>query len=321
MTTELNEVGSVDSFIESLMNQSVKPDEIVIADAGSIDGTVDKIKHYIRSGAPINLIVVKGNRSVGRNTAIKASKNNIIAVTDFGSELDKDWLKNITKPFERAGVEVVAGFYKVTTENFFEEVSSDYIFYNNDKINLDTWLPSSRSIAFTKRAWSKSGGYPEFGEFGDSKITRMCGGEDTIFDLNLKKAGYYFADGLDAIVDWRPRSNIVDFFKQYRMYSLGDGITLNNKTYFVKTTLKYMIILAFCILAVWWVWSLLIAFTLGGAYIFRKVLAPWKKTANLRKFPLMCLVALVFDLAQIAGFWRGYLERLKVPKKLRVKYF
>ena len=44
VTTVLNEEGTIEKFIQALLNQSVKPDEIVICDGGSTDSTVEKVK-------------------------------------------------------------------------------------------------------------------------------------------------------------------------------------------------------------------------------------------------------------------------------------
>ena len=44
-----------------------------------------------------------------------------------------------------------------------------------DEIKPDGFLPSSRSVAYTKTAWAAAGGYPEWIDY--------C--EDLIFDLRL----------------------------------------------------------------------------------------------------------------------------------------
>ena len=100
ISTLKNEESSVKEFLDSLLSQSRPPDEIIMVDGGSSDKTVEIIDSYIGNGAPIKLIVSKGaNIAQGRNTAIKNSKYDVIASTDLGCRLDKDWLKNLLNKF------------------------------------------------------------------------------------------------------------------------------------------------------------------------------------------------------------------------------
>ena len=58
------------------------------------------------------------------------------------------------------------------------------------------------SVAFRKSAWKDVGGYPEWLETA----------EDTLFDLNLKKAGKKFVLAKDAVVRWGTRENAAERF-------------------------------------------------------------------------------------------------------------
>ena len=321
ITTEYNERASIDEFLDSALAQSQRPDEIVIADAGSTDGTIERIQERIKKGDPLALVVAKGNRSVGRNAAIRAAKNNIIAVADVGCRLDNDWLKEITKPFQNKGAEVVAGFFKADPQTEFERVSSVLMTDSQKEIDLKNWLPSSRSFAFTKRAWEKVGGYPEYKEFGDDYVARMCGGEDTLFDLKLRKAGYEFHDGLKAVVYWRPRKNLREFFRQYWMYSIGDGIRLVDFRHFIKLKFKYAILIIITVLlSLFWPILLMPFDVLILLKIAWRVLYKWKKVGGVKNLIWMMLMITTYDLAQITGFARGLLARLSVPKEKRITY-
>jgi hypothetical protein len=80
-------------------------------------------------------------------------------------------------------------------------------------IKAEAFLPSSRSVAFRKHAWARVGGYPEWLDY--------C--EDLVFDMRLKETGHRFAFVPDALVYFRPRSNLRAFFLQYYRYARGDG--------------------------------------------------------------------------------------------------
>jgi len=320
ITTEFNEVQGIKEFIDSCLAQSMKPDEIVIADAGSRDGTVELIEEYIRNGAPISLVNAPGNRSVGRNAAIKAAKHEVIAVADVGCRLDKNWLLNITQPFrEHPDVEVVSGFFQPDPKTSFEEVSSHLMTDQQREIDVNTWLPSSRSFAFSKSAWKKVGGYPEYEEFRDAYVARMCGGEDTLYDLKLRKAGFRFWDGLSAVVYWRPRANIKEFYKQYWMYSVGDGIRLVDLKYFQGLMVRYGLVTLLAVLfAFVFQIGLAILLALFSLRLFIRVKRKWQTGGGgIRSLLLMMLLIVVYEAAQIMGFTRGYIARRSLPRNRR----
>ncbi len=213
--TILNEEDTIEKTIESILAQTKKPDEVIIVDGGSRDRTVEKIKKYTEKYPYIKLLVRKGtNIAQGRNIAIKEAKNEIIAVTDGGCWLDPHWLENITKPFyEDPTVDVVAGFYKEAATNLFQETVANLTYPKLERINPEEYLPSSRSIAFKKSAWEQVGGYPEY----------LATGEDTLFDIRLKKANMKFVFAPDAIVFWQVRKNTKELYKQFYGYAVGNA--------------------------------------------------------------------------------------------------
>jgi glycosyltransferase involved in cell wall biosynthesis len=310
ITTERNEKESIAEFIDSVLNQSLQPNEIIVADGGSTDGTIEIIKDYIKKGAPIKLVNAPGNRSIGRNAAVKAAKNEHIACTDVGSRLDKNWLKNITEPFRKnPKAMVVSGSFKQEPKTYFEKISSDLMLVPNKKIDVKTWLPSSRSIAFTKTAWRKAGGYPEYTNFN----------EDTPFDLALKECGYKFEDGLKAIVYWRPRPNIKEFYRQYYYYSLGDALDNIGRSHFINLTFKYVVFLLGIILSLIFYWPLsLLFFALFVMMLVKRLIAPLALNKGLKAFALMFVLLIVFDVSQVLGFINGTVnkQKYKESKKL-----
>lgn len=210
--TTKNEESSIAKLLDSVEDQTLKPEEIVIADSCSIDKTQEIINSYNKF-LPIKLISQKCNRSEGRNLAIKNAKNKIIAATDAGCILDKDWLKNIIKPFADSGIDIVSGYYKPIINSVLDELVYRYTSIIPEKLNKDKFLPSSRSVAFRKKVWKGVGGYPEF----------MDSSEDMYFNLALKKQNKKFFMAENAIVYWHPRSPNQTIFKQFYVMACSSG--------------------------------------------------------------------------------------------------
>lgn len=224
-----NEEESVKKLIESMLNQSKKPDEIIFVDSFSKDSTAEIIKKYSKKNRKIKLIQEKSNISQARNIAIKKAKNEIIACTDASSKLDKFWLEKIIKPFKDKKVDVVSGGYIAVSEGGVEDYIAMLSVKSMEEWDEKTFLPSGRSIAFRKKAWEAVRGYPE----------NLYTGEDTLFALKLKEKGFKFELQKDAVVYWGGRSTIKKFIKQFYLYGKGDGRAGNLKK--MKTNLVFFL--------------------------------------------------------------------------------
>ena len=212
IVTVLNEVGTIDALLESIAHQSRMPDEIVIADGGSIDGTRAALQRWA-SRLPLVVVDAPGSTIArGRNAAIEASSGELIAVTDAGVRLDRAWLAQLEAALTD-GVDVVSGFFKADSRTPFERALGATTLPALEDIDPGTFLPSSRSVLFRRNAWQRVGGYPEWLDY--------C--EDLIFDLALKRSECAFAFAPAAIAWFRPRRSFKAFFRQYFLYARGDG--------------------------------------------------------------------------------------------------
>lgn len=230
ITTVKNEGTALPRLLDSLQAQTRLPDQVIISDGGSSDNTRQVIQQYKRNngafpaahrakdhaaGLTITLLDCPGaNISQGRNAAIADAWGEIIACTDAGVRLDAQWLEQITLPFrENNPPDVVSGFFVPDPHGAFETALAATTLPALRDIKPERFLPSSRSIAFRKSAWAAIQGYPEWLDY--------C--EDLIFDFALRARGFRFAFVPEARVYFRPRSTLIQFFRQYYHYARGDG--------------------------------------------------------------------------------------------------
>lgn len=235
ITTVFNEIASIDRFLDALEQQTVTPDEIVVVDAGSTDGTRERL--HERAAANPTLVVIEqpGNRSLGRNTAIEAASHNLIAATDGGCVPRSDWYAEIIKPFGEetaADTEWIAGFYEVEADSVIDKCVGLTIVYVEEEVDPGFFFPSARSVAFTKDAWDAAGRFPEHVEFG----------EDTLFDQNMIDAGFTPVFTPRAVVGWHPPAGFRGLAKTTFSWGRGDGAAHVRGAYYKRTLLAFALI-------------------------------------------------------------------------------
>jgi glycosyltransferase involved in cell wall biosynthesis len=312
--TVLNEERSIRKLILSLLNQSKKPNEIVIVDGGSTDNTLSIISNLklqmSRIGINLKLIQKKCTRAEGRNLSVKKASNELIAITDADCIAKKDWLVNITRPFKDKEIEIVAGFYDMVAKTDFQKAESVFLGVMPRDFNEKTFLPSTRSMAFRKSAWERVGGFPETGNNS---------AEDTDFNYKAVKMGLKYARVKSARVEWSIPDNLADFAKKIYNYAKWDaqyGIvwhpTQKLSSHNIKSLFKlvrYFLGLLIALLGLvnplaWFV--LIIGILIYFYWSFIKV---YKYYKNVETGIWGIVLQFVSDLAGMSGFKIGLIKR------------
>jgi GT2 family glycosyltransferase len=226
ITTVRNDREALAQLLSALANQTVRPAELVIVDAGSTDGT-QRVARDTRLPFPVRCIVAPDvNISRGRNIAVDAATTQWVASTDAGCVPTPRWLESFSTACD--GADFLAGVYDVDARTPFEREIRAALYPDPSELDDPSALvtvshrlfgrdfaatkATGRSMAFTREAWQRGGGFPE----------HLYAGEDVAFSTRVDRAGCRMRLVPDAIVCWRPRSSLSAYARMFHAYSRGD---------------------------------------------------------------------------------------------------
>jgi glycosyltransferase involved in cell wall biosynthesis len=299
--TVLNEAETILALLFGLSTQTKLPNEVIIVDGGSTDQTVQIIKVFQKkySGFPINVFVHQGNRSQGRNFAIKKAQYDWVAITDAGCVPHVDWLENLTKKARQTKAEVIAGFYDACFETVFQTAVVPYMLVMPDRVNADHFLPATRSMLIKKKVWQETGGFNEA-----LKVS-----EDYDFAHKLDKGNYRLSFSQEAMVSWWPMENLKDFYQTVRemaKYDAKAGI-IRIKAYLVFCRYLIFLLLALVFLCSHWLFCL--GFVLFSIIIY-SLWAMWKNAQYLdRGWLYLPVLQLTADVGVMVGTMLALFQR------------
>jgi glycosyltransferase involved in cell wall biosynthesis len=210
IATVLNAADHAPAFLASIRSQSRVPDEVIVVDGGSTDGTLQ----LLRAAGGITLIEEPGaNIARGRNVAIAHAMHETIAVADADCEYPPGWLERLLGPLQ-AGADVAMGISEPIVTSLFEAcVASVNLPLAAAEVEEATFMPSARSVAFRREAIEAVGGYPEW----------LPIGEDMWVDLRWRERGMAMRLAPEAVARWRPRTSLTGTWIQYFRYGRGDA--------------------------------------------------------------------------------------------------
>jgi glycosyltransferase involved in cell wall biosynthesis len=303
--TVLNEGSGVAELLDSLLVQSMAPDEIVVVDGGSRDDTVDILNAYSRRDGRIKVYVDPGvNIARGRNLAISRASGDILAVTDGGCRPERDWLKELVKPLsDDAGLGAVGGRFIPLVRSRFEHYCG-LLSLPDFSSESQRGMFYGRSSAFRRSLWECVGGYPEW----------LYTAEDTLFAIAAQRRGIRSMYAPASVLQWRPRPTLFKMAKMFYLYGRGNGRIKNGdlkgSLYWLRYHLIVGLTLPLGVIEPWlWVFSVLALW-----HLFRTIAGPnLRRTEaaqgnSIDRYAYVSLITLTRNLSTNLGFVRGWIE-------------
>ena len=299
IATVLNAGDDLAGFLASVASQTRAPDEVIVVDGGSTDGTAARL----RDADGITLIEEPGaNIARGRNLAIVAASHDVIAVADADCAYGPDWLAALLGPLD-AGADVAMGWTEPVIDSLLDACVSSLGFpLSPAEVVETTFMPSARSVAFRREAIDAVGGYPEWLDIGEDMWVNHRWRERA-FDMRM-------APG--AVASWHPRSSLADIWHQYVRYARGDG---QAAMYPERHALRFAVYGGLLVaLASRRAWPKLIAAAGATAYARTPIQRAHERVGTSRERAIATLAVpalLAFtDIAKMCGYALGLADRI-----------
>jgi GT2 family glycosyltransferase len=227
IVTVRNDREGLAELLEGITTQTEMPDEIVIVDGGSHDGTLEELQGRKANLPPLRVLVAPGaNIGAGRNIAVREARHDWIACTDAGCRPVPGWLAALKRAQQRA--DIAAGTFVVDPKTpldravacahypVLEEISDEgaFVRVSHRLFGRDFRAEQAggRSMAFSRAAWQEAGGFAE----------HVHAGEDLSFSAAAMRRGFRATLVEEAAVLWRPRTTWLETARMFATYTRGD---------------------------------------------------------------------------------------------------
>ena len=298
-----NEEHTIIELLNSLKTQTLTPAEIIIADGGSTDRTIEMIEGSDRG--PLTIHLIRGEQGFpgrGRNLGTARAVNEWVAFIDAGVKPSRQWLSSLAAVAEKPGVDVVYGSYEPVTNTLFEECAA--IAFVPPPVNMGSHSIRTRSTASTiirRNVWEAVGGFPE----------DLRSAEDLVFMNRIDEAGFRTAHAPEALVRWSIQPTLWKTFRRFTTYSHYNIRAGLWRSWQARILLRYGL-LAILILPVFFVGArwLLVPITYLLLMLSARALIALRRNMTcypaslpryLVRFAVIVPILAVIDLAAIAG--------------------
>jgi len=164
----LNEERHVGALLSDIAAQTRKPDEVLVVDAGSTDGTVSVVRRF-----PFATLL-EGTPPVacGRNLGGQSATGDVLIFLDADVRLSQGFLEDFLREFENRGLDVACPLY--VPYGSTPAIEAFHALFNLVMKALQGISPSGAGhcIAIKRRAFQESRGFDQGLKFDDIELIR-----------------------------------------------------------------------------------------------------------------------------------------------------
>lgn len=164
----LNEVRHVGHLLSDIERQTRRPDEVIVADAGSRDGTVAVAERH----PGVTLVPATPPVACGRNAGGRRATGDVIVFLDADVRLPETFLEDFLAEFERRGLDVACPLYRPHAST--PAVEGFHTVFNLMTRATQHVLPSGggNCIAIRGEVFRRSRGFDPALKFDDIELIR-----------------------------------------------------------------------------------------------------------------------------------------------------
>lgn len=183
--TTYNSESTIENCLSSVVDQLQENDEILIIDDFSTDGTVEKVKRYLKKGS-IRLISIDKNKGVShaRNVGIKIATNEYLLFVDADDSITLGLLKKIRELLNVKSADLIMYGVNKLKEEKIEILNNEKDIYieNNEKLfmNFDNYFKRNLFNPVWNKVYKKS-----IIKENNIYFKMLSNGEDLIFNIDF----------------------------------------------------------------------------------------------------------------------------------------
>jgi len=227
-----NEERFIKNLLEYFLRTKPEEKELIIADGGSTDATLQIVRDYARQHPNI-ILLHNPNKFVpfALNMAIAKAKGKIIVRLDAHTEYASDYFLQVMDTFDRFDAQIVGGPMRaVGTTDFQKAVAlatSTPMGVGNSSFHFEDFSGYTDSVYLG--AWHRSI-FTATGLFDE----QMKRNQDDEFHYRAKSMGFKIYQNSEIRSYYYPRSQAFKLFKQYFEYGLYKPLVLKK----IKSEIK-----------------------------------------------------------------------------------